>query len=69
MTLTGFKDKFERDIKVGDTVVYPVRRGSSTFLNAAKITGHLDNYLTAEKLPHGPSVKLRVPDRCAIVEV
>ena len=68
MTSTGFKDKFGREIKVGDLVVYPVRRQSSTFLNDARITGALAGALTGVNAK-GNTVTLRIPKRCAIVEV
>ncbi len=65
---TGQKDKFGRDICVGQIVVYPVRRASSIYLNDAKITGAIGNYLSAVNTD-GVQVKLRYPNRCAIVEV
>lgn len=68
MTSTGLRDKFGREIKVGDRVVYPVRRRNDTMLNDAVITGATGGYMTATK-NGGVQVKLRVPDRCAIVEV
>ena len=68
MTSTGKRDKFGREISIGDRVVYPVRRRSDTYLNDAVITGATDDYMTATK-QGGVQVKLRVPERCAIVEV
>lgn len=67
-TSTGLSDKFGRDICVGHRVVYPVRRGSSTYLNDAVITGVLNGKLSAVK-DGGVQIKLHLPGRCAIVEV
>lgn len=69
MTSTGLSDKFGREIKVGDMVVYPMRRRSEIMLNAATVTGAGFGYLVADKLEGNVQVKLRHPKRCAIVEV
>lgn len=67
MASTGLKDKFSRAIKVGDVVVYPVRRGSCLYLNHATVTG-VDGSALLATTDMNVKVKIRVVDRCAIVE-
>lgn len=66
------KDKFDREIKAGDTVVYPVRRGSQMDLKSAIVTdivGSEIHALTVGVDDRSINVKLRHSQRCAVVEV
>ena len=66
------KDKFDRTINTGDTVVYPVRRGSQMDLKSAVVTGIVGeeiHALTVGADDRSINVKLKHPKRCAIVEL
>ena len=70
--MTTLTDKFNREFKQGDTVVYPVRRGSQTDLKTAIVvgtTGNVIDALTVGADDRSINIKLRHPKRCAIVEV
>jgi len=73
MDLTTPTDKFGREIRAGQTLVYPVRRRSVVSLKAAKVTGYEDGVISATSIDsidgRQISIKLRNPERCAIVEV
>lgn len=66
------KDLFDREIKSGDTVVYPVRRGSRTELKSAIVTGIIGSEihaLTVGADDRTMNIKLKHPKRCAVVEI
>jgi len=64
-------DKFKREIKIGDTLVYPVRRRSTVALKSAAVVGFEEGVIAAISTDSIDGrqiiVKLRHPDRCAIV--
>lgn len=63
-------DKLGREIKQGDTIAYPVRRGSKVDLKTAIVTGFTDciEALTVGVDDRSINVKLRHPGRCVVVE-
>lgn len=67
MASTGLKDKFGKLINVGHVIVYPVRRGSSMYLNHATVTG-VDGTALLGTTDLNVKVKIKALNRCAIVE-
>ncbi len=61
------KDYLGQRIKVGNTLVYPVRRRSSMWLSTMTVTdlGHSVLHGTNHK---GRRIKLSKPDRCVIIK-
>jgi hypothetical protein len=71
-------DFLGREIKVGDTIVYPGRRGSSMWLNRAVVKTTQEGYskyaygpqsglITAEREGNSRPVQITNPDRVVVV--
>lgn len=58
-----------REIELGDTLVYPVRRGSRMYLNRLTVTDtDNDENIVSGVNPLGRHVTVRRPDRSVVVE-
>ncbi len=60
------KDFLGRRIKVGDTLVYPVRRKSAMWLSSITVTDLADSTLHGTNRK-GRRIKLSKPDRTVII--
>ena len=61
------KDFLGRNIKVGDTLVYPVRRRSAMWLSAITVTDLGDGILHGTNRK-GRRIKLSKPDRSVVIK-
>ena len=61
------KDFLDRTIAAGDTVVYPVRRGSAMWLTKLVVTQVADDHITGY---HGDSRRVTVKNlnNCIVIE-